>query len=115
MNIRFFKKLRCLQLRVSLNMLQRKRVKHKTNTNEKMPNKRKFCCPILKLQLPEINILYRMFTECTNRCDVDENFRNTKKPTISLLPELHYRSNFKLNIKEILWRFPENIRVYKLA
>ena len=63
----------------------------------------------------QINTLYRMFTECINRCDVGENFSNTMKPTISLLPELHYRSNYKLNIRENLCRYPEMKRVYRLA
>ena len=63
----------------------------------------------------QITILYRMFTECINRCDVGENFSNTKKPTLSLLPNVHYRSNYKLNIRENLCRYPEMNRVYKLA
>jgi len=35
----------------------------------------------------QINYTYRVFTECINLCDVGENFSNTKKPIINLLPE----------------------------
>jgi len=34
-----------------------------------------------------------------------ENFSNTKKTTISLLPENQFRENSKINIKEFLWKF----------
>jgi hypothetical protein len=39
--------------------------------------------------------------------DCGENFINTKKPTIILLPEHKYRSNKKLRIGEMLWKVPE--------
>jgi len=34
-----------------------------------------------------INYAYRVFNECLNMIDVDENYSNPKKPTINLLPE----------------------------
>jgi hypothetical protein len=63
----------------------------------------------------QITILYRMFTECINRCDVGENFSNTKKPTIILLQEFHYISNYKFYTREILWRYTEKKHVYRLV
>jgi len=45
--------------------------------------------------------------------DFGENFSNTKKPTINLLPEHKFRSNKKLRIGEMLWKFPEKKRANK--
>jgi len=30
---------------------------------------------------------HRLFSKCINLCDVSENFSNTKKPTIIVLPD----------------------------
>ena len=67
-------------------------------------SKEHFALSFSNFECTQFNILYRMFTECINLCDVVENFSNTKEPTVNLLPELHYRSKYKLNIRESLWR-----------
>jgi len=44
--------------------------------------------------------------ECIILCDVGENFSNTKKATNNLLPEQRCTSNWKLGIRESMWKFP---------
>jgi len=39
----------------------------------------------------QISYTFRVFNECLNMSDVGENFSNTKKSRINLLPEHHYR------------------------
>ena len=43
----------------------------------------------------KINYTYRVFNDCTNLCGNGENFRNTKKPTINMLPEHQFPSNYE--------------------
>jgi hypothetical protein len=45
--------------------------------------------------------------ECLNMSDGVENFINTKKPTIILLPENKYRLNKKLRKGEKFWKVSE--------
>jgi len=51
--------------------------------------------------------MHRVFTECKNMCDIGEYFCNTNKLTIILLSEYQYRTNYKLHVREFMWKFPQ--------
>ena len=56
-----------------------------------------------------------MFTDCLNLFDISERFSNTKKPTINLLLEHQYLSDYKLGIREILLKNLQKNSVNKQA
>ena len=56
-----------------------------------------------------------VFNECLNMSDAGENYSNTMKPAINLLPEHQFQSNQKLRIRKILGKIPEKKRANKQA
>ena len=111
-----FDKIRCLPLRTSLINLQANKVKYYTNPKQlNFIFQKILVSSFQKSKYAQLKFQYVIFTECINLYHIGEKFSNTKKPTISPLPEHHYRSNFKLRTNNFFVNFRRrNLRTNRL-